>query len=283
MGSITTALLHLMGIPWALLPGDPSAAVETVVRATRVMREEQTAFALLVRHGTIAASGATAVRSMPVSPAPAPPPRIPQPAHDPDAVLRTIQSSVEPGDAIIATTGYTGRALAALADRPGQFYMVGSMGCASSLGLGLAHAQPARRIVVIDGDGALLMRMGALTTIGGERPSNLFHVVLDNGVHESTGSQATASATTDLAAVAAASGYPVVHRVSALEQLGGTLSRRSRQLTFAHVRTRARTAGAPPRPAVAPPEVAARFKQWLEEVRCLEQAGSGCSIPVQSR
>ena len=76
-------------------------------------------------------------------------------------------------------------------DRDNQFYMIGSMGCASSLGLGLALSQPDRRVYVLDGDGALLMRMGTLATIGYQRPENLVHILLDNHCHESTGGQST--------------------------------------------------------------------------------------------
>jgi thiamine pyrophosphate-dependent acetolactate synthase large subunit-like protein len=109
-------------------------------------------------------------------------------------------------DAIIATTGYTGRTLCGLDDRPNQIYMVGSMGCASSMGLGVALSQPERRVVVLDGDGAALMRMGAMATVGYERPSNLVHILLDNEMHESTGGQSTVSHSVALATIAAGCG-----------------------------------------------------------------------------
>src|SRR6185295_3149862 len=134
-------------------------------------------------------------------------------------VLRVVQEACRPEDALIATTGYMGRALYALGDRENQLYLVGSMGCASSLGLGLALAQPERRIFVVDGDGAALMRLGALATIGRLRPRNLVHVLLDNERHESTGGQATVADSTDLALVAHACGYPAVHRAAALGDL----------------------------------------------------------------
>jgi phosphonopyruvate decarboxylase len=85
--------------------------------------------------------------------------------------------------------------------------MVGSMGCAAGFGLGLARAQPRRQVLVLDGDGALLMKLGTLASIGGVAPANLHHVVFDNGVHDSTGGQPTASPNVDFAAVALACGY----------------------------------------------------------------------------
>ena len=80
------------------------------------------------------------------------------------------------------------------------------MGGASAMGLGVALHTP-RPVVVLDGDGAALMKLGNLATIGSRAPANLVHVVLDNGVHDSTGGQATVSASVDFAAVALACGY----------------------------------------------------------------------------
>jgi phosphonopyruvate decarboxylase len=89
------------------------------------------------------------------------------------------------------------------------------MGHASQIALGIALAQPARTVVCIDGDGALLMHMGSLAVIGHMRPRNLIHVVLNNGAHDSVGGQPTAGLTADLCAVAAACGYAVAERVTA--------------------------------------------------------------------
>jgi phosphonopyruvate decarboxylase len=85
--------------------------------------------------------------------------------------------------------------------------MVGSMGCVSSLGLGLALARPDKKIIAIDGDAAVLMRMGSLATNGFYRPANLLHVVLDNRSHDSTGGQDTVSGNVCFAAIASHSGY----------------------------------------------------------------------------
>ena len=108
---------------------------------------------------------------------------------------------------MIATTGYTGRELFALDDRDNQLYMVGSMGCASSFALGLSLARPELEVIVIDGDGAALMRMGNFATIGSYGQNNLAHILLDNGAHDSTGAQATVSGNVDFAEIAAACGY----------------------------------------------------------------------------
>ncbi|MGM2890697.1 thiamine pyrophosphate-dependent enzyme, partial [Bacillus cereus group sp. BC70] len=86
---------------------------------------------------------------------------------------------------VLASTGFCGRELYAIDDRPNQLYMVGSMGCVTPLALGLALARPDLRVVAVDGDGAALMRMGVFATLGTYGPANLTHVLLDNGAHES--------------------------------------------------------------------------------------------------
>src|SRR5262249_17608499 len=189
----------------------------------------------------------------------------PWPAERParDEVLRRVQAAAGPTDALIATTGYTGRALYALDDRPSQLYLVGSMGCASSVGLGLALAQPHRRVLVLDGDGAALMRLGALATLGYRRPPNLVHVLLDNEMHESTGGQATVSTSVDLAAVAQACGYPRVVRAASLDECTRALQEGGTKLTFVHVKTLPGENKDLPRPTVTPRQAAERFRRWL--------------------
>jgi phosphonopyruvate decarboxylase len=142
--------------------------------------------------------------------------------------------------------------------------MVGSMGCASSFALGLALAQPKRRVVVLDGDGAMLMHLGANATIGHERPANLVHVLLDNGVHDSTGAQATVAPAVDLALVARASGYPDVRRVGSAEELRDAVRGAKEGPTFLHVRTEPRASRKLPRPVETPAEIAGRFARWME-------------------
>jgi thiamine pyrophosphate-dependent acetolactate synthase large subunit-like protein len=99
--------------------------------------------------------------------------------------------------------------LASLGDRPENFYLWGAMGNAAMIGLGLAIARPDRRVVVITGDGEMLMGLTSLSTIGARQPKNLAICVLDNERYTETGRQPTATGLgTDLAAVAAACGFP---------------------------------------------------------------------------
>jgi thiamine pyrophosphate-dependent acetolactate synthase large subunit-like protein len=116
------------------------------------------------------------------------------------------------GDAlIVAGIGNAGFDLFAAGDRPGNFYMLGSMGLAVPIGLGLALAQPDRSVIVLEGEGSVLMNLGALATVGREAPHNLTIVIWDNEQWQLTGGQSLATASTcDLAGVARACGIPNV-------------------------------------------------------------------------
>jgi phosphonopyruvate decarboxylase len=138
------------------------------------------------------------------------------------------------------------------------------MGCASPMGLGVA-LNVRRPIVVLDGDGAALMKLGALATIGARAPANLVHVVLDNGVHDSTGGQATVSPSVDFVGVALACGYAtgaLCDSPGGFEAaLAGAFAAPGPHLV--HVRIRPGSMATLGRPTVKPPEVARRFREFL--------------------
>lgn len=120
---------------------------------------------------------------------------------------------------IVCNLGFPSRELFSLSDKPSHFYMLGSMGMASSIGLGLALAQK-KRVYVIDGDGSLLMNLGSLATIAHHAPHNYCLIVIDNKCYSSTGNQPTCtSGKTDLAGVAAAAGISPVKVLDNLEDL----------------------------------------------------------------
>ncbi len=117
------------------------------------------------------------------------------------------------GDPIVSTTGKASRELfeireALKQDHGRDFLTVGSMGHASSIALGVALHRPQERVWCLDGDGALLMHMGAMAAIGQGRPRNLIHIVLNNAAHESVGGLPTAAGGLDIPAIARACGYP---------------------------------------------------------------------------
>ena len=120
---------------------------------------------------------------------------------------------------VVCNIGHPSQELFAICDRPENFYMLGSMGLASSIGLGLAMSSP-RRVIVLDGDAAATMNLGSFATIGRNRPANLMHIVIDNEANGSTGFQPSFTAgNLALDAVARACGIESVHLVTREEDI----------------------------------------------------------------
>ncbi|MCZ8167488.1 phosphonopyruvate decarboxylase [Silanimonas sp.] len=134
-----------------------------------------------------------------------------------EQALDTLLALTGSDDLIISTTGKTSREVFELRVRRGEaqrdFLTVGGMGHTSSIALGVALGQPKRRVVCLDGDGSLLMHLGAMPVIGSLKPARLIHVLLNNAAHESVGGQPTAAGSIDFAAIALGSGY-AAHRVA---------------------------------------------------------------------
>ena len=137
--------------------------------------------------------------------------------------IRALVSHLRPEDLVVCCNGMIGRELYTVGERPANFYMIGSMGLGLTIAHGHALARPTRRVVALDGDGNVLMGMNALASVGSERPANLYHVVLDNQTHASTGGQRTISGDVRLEAVASAVGYRSTHRASTVEQLDASI------------------------------------------------------------
>ena len=110
---------------------------------------------------------------------------------------------------IIAANGFISRDLFSSSEKKTNFYMIGSMGLASSIGLGIALKKPKKRIFVFDGDGNILMNLSSLVTIGSLQPKNLIHIIFDNNAHETTGGQPTYSNQIDISKIAKPLGYTI--------------------------------------------------------------------------
>lgn len=141
-----------------------------------------------------------------------------------DATRRLVAAA---GDApIVASLGHPAYDLFAVEDRPANFYTWGSMGLASSIGLGLALVRPELRVFVVDGDGSLLMNLGSLATIGWVKPANLVLIVWDNALYGTTGGQDTATAHgADLEAAAQAMGAAITVTVRTENEFDAAIAR----------------------------------------------------------
>jgi phosphonopyruvate decarboxylase len=271
MGPITPDMLGTMQIPWELFPTQTADIGPALDRATAHMDQTGRPYALVMQKGSVAAhdlkSGVGAFpERLAASRAVSAPRRVAaaaRPSRE-DALRVVVAQTPITSTVLLASTGFCGRELYAIDDRPNHLYMVGSMGCVLPLALGLALARPDLRVLALDGDGAALMRMGALATAGTYGPANLMHLLLDNGVHDSTGGQATVSPHVAFADVAAACGYASSLETDDLAQISAWLNEPpSGGARFARLLISAGTRADLPRPAMTPVEVKARLMRHI--------------------
>lgn len=269
MGQITKELFDTMKVPWEIFPKAKEEIGPALKRANEYMKKEQRPYAFIMQKGTVAPEE---LKKNPVKDISARNIEY-RSSHNPDAsrtsrssaLQKIIEHTPENKTVLIATTGFTGRELFAINDRPNQIYMVGSMGCASSLGLGVALARPDLKVVIIDGDGAGLMRMGNFATIGSYAGNNLIHILLDNEVHDSTGSQATVAGNINFAKIAKASGYSVSLTGNEIELIDELFSLEGHDgPVFGHLKISSGTMENLPRPDVTPNEVLTRLMQNID-------------------
>ncbi|CAG4923214.1 phosphonopyruvate decarboxylase [Paraburkholderia saeva] len=270
MGPVTPAMLDTMEIPWETFPTDAGAIGPALDRAIAHMDETGRPYALVMQKGSVAPyelkqNAAPAARAPCIARAESK--GVPQDAlpsrHD--ALQRVIAHTPVDSTVVLASTGFCGRELYAIDDRSNQLYMVGSMGCLTPFALGLALARPDLKVVALDGDGAALMRMGVFATLGAYGPSNLTHVLLDNGAHDSTGGQATVSPAVSFAGVAAACGYASAVEGDDLALLDEVLgaARTEHGTRFVRVSIRRGTPDGLPRPTITPPDVKTRLMRHI--------------------
>lgn len=270
MGQITTELLDLMDIPWAYFPTDSDKVGGALFFAEKVCEQKKTPFFFVMKKDSVE------------------PYELKEVIHDRKIVyhksnverllrngnlstrtdaLKFVQGKLQQSDALVATTGKTGRELFEIADRENHFYMVGSMGCALPIGLGLSRSNFRKRVCVLDGDGALLMRLGNMALAGQMGPSNLIHILLDNGVHDSTGGQRTFSESIDFALIAQACGYENIFETDSISAFEKSLDNILVKSGLSFIRHIIRP-GSPKdlgRPTVSPSDVADRMRRNIKD------------------
>ncbi|MDP7506777.1 MAG: phosphonopyruvate decarboxylase [Candidatus Woesearchaeota archaeon] len=199
MGRITESLLDVLEVPHEILPDDPAQIASVMERAVAYMRDNGSAYAILIKKGTL--EEYKAKKKMETN----------YEMSREDAI-KAIVDSLDGSEVISSTIGKTSRELFEYREILGQdhckdFLTVGSMGCTASIANGIALSDPNSPVFIFDGDGAVIMQMGTLATIGHYEAKNLYHIVFDNGSYDSTGGQPTVSPTVDLGKVALACGY----------------------------------------------------------------------------
>ena len=210
-GRITPSLLDCMEIPWFEVNNNVEQSFESVHSAIDYAKSHSCPAALLVRKNVFAAS-----QPSPVNPR--------EESLSREDAICAIAQSIPSNALVVCTTGMASRELYEYRDSLSQghdrdFLTVGSMGHASSIAYGLALSVPNRSVFCIDGDGSLLMHLGASCIIGSSHTSNLFHIVLNNGVHDSVGGQPTVGKDVNLTKIAQASGYHALDPVDSIVNL----------------------------------------------------------------
>lgn len=208
-GKITLPMLECLEVPHAVLPESQDAIVELLDKAFETMKTQEIPFAIVVPKGVFESVSYT-----------------PQSLSNfsREAAVATIAQALPEGSLVVSTTGKISRELYEYRQSSNtngdlDFLTVGSMGHASAIALGLAKSQPDRPVVCLDGDGAMLMHLGTVGTIGSMVPPNLTHIVLNNGCHESVGGLPSAGETLELSKFLDAAGYPNVARIKHQDEL----------------------------------------------------------------
>lgn len=264
MGQITEKMLKLMKVRWAYLSDDFEEARKQLKKADKYILKKETFF-FVVKKGTfgevkLKEQQLKTLQNEVKSKTPTRP-ELPTRRE----TLKVLTDLSDKETVLLATTGKTGRELFEIADKANHLYMVGSMGCISSLGLGLAISQPSKKVIVIDGDGSLIMRMGSLTTNAYYQPKNLLHILLDNNTHDSTGGQATVSHNIDFVDQAASVCYPIAQRVGNLDELTKAVVKWQMNggLTFLYLKIARGSTKDLGRPTMKPHEVKTRLMKFI--------------------
>jgi len=268
MGRITGNLLDTLKVPWEFFPETLEEVNNVFERAGKKMAKEGFPYALVMKRGSVVGDNGRdrpgrASFSM---------------AH-PGGVfacpltermgrmeaIRILKDGFPKPWALIATTGKIGRELFTAGDDTNHFYVVGSMGCAAGIGLGLQYVRPRQGVVVFDGDGAALMKMGTLATIGYHQPKGLVHVILDNESYESTGGQGTVSPSVDFCTIASGCGYRKCYRADTYSKLANAIevARDFTGPSLIHVKVAPGSEANLGRPTVTPVKVKNRFMKFL--------------------
>ena len=253
MGRSIASLLDTFEIPYMILDDDQVSLRKSTLKARAHCETLSEPFAFVIRKGYFEGYGAHATR----------------PGADLNRRLdyiHLLSRTLQPDDVLLGATGFSGREMDQTITHSGRFYMMGSMGCLASIGLAIALENPQKRVIVLDGDGAILMKMGTLATVGHYRPGNLIHICFDNRSYESTGGQPTLSPTVDLPAVARACGYRAVADIKTTGEFEEILDDEATHAKplFVRVEVNPGTEEGLSRPSISPEEMRDRLKTFLQ-------------------
>ena len=214
-GKVTTGLLNVMGLNYEVLAKEEDKAEKQILKALNALQNKEV-FALVIEKDTFEDYKLQNVEVNDLT-------------MSREEAIQTVAAALDEKDCIVSTTGMISRELFEYRAAMNQgherdFLTVGSMGHASQIALGIALAQPERRVWCFDGDGAAIMHMGSMAIVANKAPKNYVHVVFNNGAHDSVGGQPTVGLKIDLPAVAKAVGYKATYTVDSKDALNVILS-----------------------------------------------------------
>ena len=259
-GKVTCDLLDAMKIPYSVLGADNcnKCLDKALAKAYGYIKANNAPYAFVIKKGTFedyALQNNTTVEA----------------DMSREEAIEKIMLSAPETAAFVSTTGMASRELYELRDKHGQghskdFLTVGGMGHASQIALSIAMQKKDRLIYCIDGDGASIMQMGGMATIGTRNPSNMVHIVLNNGAHDSVGGQPTVGRQIDLCGIAKACGYGNVVKASTKEELDAILKDKNTfdKLTFIEVLVRKGARKDLGRPKTTPQENKKAMMEFLK-------------------
>jgi phosphonopyruvate decarboxylase len=198
-GKITTGLLNIMGIDYTVLSKEEDKAEEQIKRAVDYMQRTNECYAIVIEKDTFDTYTLQNVEKNDLT-------------LSREEAIQIVAAAMGENDVCVSTTGMISRELFEYRTATNQgherdFLTVGSMGHASQIALGIALAQPDRRVWCFDGDGATIMHMGGMAIVASKQPKNYIHAVFNNGAHDSVGGQPTVGLHIDISAIAKAVGY----------------------------------------------------------------------------
>ena len=215
-GKVTTGLLNVMGVNYEVLSKVEDKAAKQIEKAAKALANKEV-FALVIEKDTFEDYKLQNVEVNDLT-------------MSREEAIKTVAAALGEKDCIVSTTGMISRELFEYRAAMNQgherdFLTVGSMGHASQIALGIALAQPDRRVWCFDGDGAAIMHMGSMAIVANKAPKNYVHVVFNNGAHDSVGGQPTVGLKIDLPAVAKAVGYKATYSVDSKAELESVLAK----------------------------------------------------------
>jgi phosphonopyruvate decarboxylase len=259
-GKVTLALLEAMDVPYRVLETGPDAARRSLTELVTIATAEQRPVALMIRKDTFEPYKATGGQAAPEF------------EMTREHAIGAVIEALDENDAVISTTGKISRELYEHRDRTGlghqrDFLTVGSMGHASQIAMGIALAQPDRQVICLDGDGAMLMHMGAAAIVGAAKLANFKHVILNNGVHDSVGGMATAGLRVSFTEIVKGCGYTEGWRVERRDDMSKKLAqlRSARGPAMLEIMVRQGARSDLGRPQTSPIENKTAFKKFLSQ------------------